>query len=304
MMTQIKSIRDFAKSHYTVCFLIAAIGFYILLNYGIADLYFSPESDSENATQYITSKLTEMQEFLCCATVTDIVKLVAFLWILIFLSPVFSGNNWVSLIIGAAFILIGVLLLVFLKEPVYTIGNNLLALLILYFGWYIIANFIGGDNYSSLKTVFCFLISRMFLGYCCFVSGIIILHRCFTSYDVFVNFTTNGNISNFLWGNGLIIVGMLLLFAKRLYSGFIVGLLTILFCLLMILQFPTLVLLFSGHNDLIGTYYSNVAFHWSMIVAVVLYLIVGIVCIFSGEYWKSFMEDENSANTGNEGEST
>lgn len=192
-----------------------------------------------------------------------------------------------SLIIGGICILISFFLFGMLKEPAFTIGNKLFALLFLYFGWYIAANAnIIGDDYDVSKSTVCFLFSRMFVGFCLIVIGFILLHHCFTSVDVFINFTQTDSLQYFLYGNGCILVGMLLFFANRIASDMVAGLLTLLFCALMILQLPTIVLFFKGHKDFIGTYYSNVAFHWSMIVAVIAYGIVAITIFLTSWAWK------------------
>ena len=293
-MNKINSVRDFSKSRFTVCFLIAMLGLWGLVSniYAIDIWKFVGSSDFEGIAK-ATQMLFNFQALFGEGFMTDIFKFIAFMWLLIFLVPVFSGNKMVSVIVGALTVIFAFILLGKMEESFYTIGNKFVPLMLLYYGWYIAAtaNSVGKDfkpstkEFTSVSKTFGFLLSRMFFGYCLLIAGVIILKPCFASVWAFVTFTQNENLNNFLIGNGCLILGMIFMFASRNISGFVIGGLSFLFCCLVVLQLPTLILLFKN-KSLIGIYYSNIAFHWSMIVVMIVYFLISLWLFFSSNLYK------------------
>lgn len=264
------------------------VGLCMLLMQNLNGFSFLQRGDLGSFTNLLSTGVSSIQTFLNNNVQTDIIKLISYIWLLVFLTPVFSGNKPVSILVGGIFFIGSFIMMWVIKLPVYTIGNRLFFILSMYFGWYIMANANFEEReFSASKTVICFFFSRMFIGFALIIAGISSLSRCVASVEIFTNLPNSGYLSYFLWGNGCILVGMLLLFANRLVSGAIAGMLGELFVALMILQLPTIILFFKGQKELIGTYYSNTAFHWSMIVSVIAYAIVSIIILMTSLVIKS-----------------
>jgi hypothetical protein len=283
-LMKIKTVREFTKSRYCVCFLFAMVGLYFLLT------DFTISFDDE-ITTYLSDLLFSLQSYLGQEVVSDLIKLISFYWLLIFLAAVVAGNNLFSQIIGGITILVGLIRLGGSSLETFSIGNSLWCLSLIYFGWHIAANSFA-EQFELGKCIGFFFLSRMFVGFCLIVFGLIELSNCFVSAEVFVNYTQDENLRYFIVGNIGILSGIAFMMTNRRFSGFFIGLLMALFCALMILQLPTIILFFVN-SELIRTYYSNIAFHWSMIIAVIAYIGVACLIFFTSDNWKFANEEAN-----------
>lgn len=225
---------------------------------------------------------------------TDVLKYIALVWMLFFLSGVFANNGRFSIGFGIAIAFLALILLFTYKEDVFTIDSVIFFLSLLYLGCFICSD---KNEYTNMKFIWKFFFSRLFFGYVSFVVGFLWLNNCLTSLDAYLHCTLNSDIWYFVNGNVLILIGMLLMWASRDVFGLIFGLFTVILCALIILQLPTLILLFYG-KEYIKIYYQNVCFHWSTILAVILYITVGIINVMTSKVVKEDSKGSISATSG------
>ncbi|MDR1639308.1 MAG: hypothetical protein LBT59_06400 [Clostridiales bacterium] len=271
-MEDIYSVRDFAKSRFTVCFLLAMLGLYGLYSTSIPAIRFSDEL------------------YLAFFGDMDLVKLLSLIWLMMFLSPVLAGNSHVSHVIGGAAIAASILMFFFFRETAFTINNYLLSALLLYFGLYILENsnyFEPDDDFNPIKIAACFIVSRMSIG-CLMISlGVIGMVYEYPSFEDLL-LITNKLDGDFVILQALIIIGSLTLFASRKLIGVLHAIPSLLIFAAIALQVPAIVLYFKDQKEFIGLYYSDLASKWVFIVAILAYGIAGYITLKSCALWDKF----------------
>jgi hypothetical protein len=261
-MEGISTVRDFAKSRFTVCFLLAMIGLY-----GLCANSF-PEVEVSELWRVV---------FLGDASLT---KTLCLIWLMMFLSGVLAGNEHVSHVAGGAAITASIIMFIFFKGTVFTMSNNLFSALLLYFGLYVLENstyFESEYDFSPGKIVFHFIVSRMFIGFLQIYFAFSTQIASFTSFKDFLQLsdTFEDFFGAFFILNLLVLLGSVFLFVKRNIIGVLHAIPSLLIFAMIVIQLPVIVLFFKDQKDYISLYYSEVASQWVFIIMAIAYGVLG-----------------------------
>jgi MFS family permease len=259
-MGQIKSVKDFANSRFTVCTIISLLSLWLFLG--------STELSGEQSYAYFTVGFLLTPTF------------IGYIFALMMIVPVLCGHKFYSLGFGLIAFAFGTGTALFSDAAtIHLMPRRFFALSICYLGLFVMLNWVMTNGATAFFTLF---ISRFFIGFCLCCYAVMRLSKTIGTLYLLTSMTTNrAMMVSFIIGAICLFFGILLMFGGRIYSTLIAGIGVIVTVFLIAVQIPALIINIINDNY-IEDYFNNVISSPVVIVTLILYLALGMILLLNG----------------------